>query len=84
MKITTKEDQNKEISFWTEKHVHEKISKPLETDKDHYKITKNYISKLKIRYTKLTVWIIVITLLFEKRLRQSMIDKKRWWGSTRY
>ena len=39
-------------------------------------ITNEYISKLKIRYTKLRDWIIVITLLHEKTLRESMIDKK--------
>ena len=39
-------------------------------------ITNEYISKLKIRYTKLRDWINVITLLFEKTLKESMIDKK--------
>ena len=39
-------------------------------------MTNEHISKLKIRYTKLGNWIIVITLLFEKTLKQSMIDKK--------
>ena len=39
-------------------------------------ITNEYISKLKIRYTKLGDWINVITLLYEKTLKQSMIDKK--------
>ena len=39
-------------------------------------ITNEYISKLKIRYTKLRVWINVITLLYEKTLKQSMVDKK--------
>ena len=39
-------------------------------------ITNEYISKLKIRYTKLRDWIILITLLYEKTLKQSMIDKK--------
>ena len=39
-------------------------------------ITNEYISKLKIRYTKLRNWINVITLLYEKILKQSMIDKK--------
>ena len=38
--------------------------------------TNEYISKLKIRYTKLRDWIIVITLLYEKTLKQSMVDKK--------
>ena len=37
-------------------------------------ITNENISKLKIRYTKLRDWIIVITLLYEKTLKQSMID----------
>ena len=39
-------------------------------------ITNEYISKLKIRYTKLKDWINVITLLYEKTLIQSMVDKK--------
>ena len=39
-------------------------------------ITNDYISKLKIRYTKLGDWIIVITLLYDKTLKESMIDKK--------
>ena len=39
-------------------------------------ITKEYISKLKIRYTKQRDWINVITLLYEKTLKQSMVDKK--------
>ena len=39
-------------------------------------ITNEYISKLKIRNTKLPDWIIVKTLLFEKTLKESMIDKK--------
>ena len=39
-------------------------------------ITNEYISKLKMRYTKLRDWINVITLLYEKTLKESMIDKK--------
>ena len=39
-------------------------------------ITNEYIPKLKIRYTKLRDWINVITLLYEKTLKESMIDKK--------
>ena len=39
-------------------------------------ITNELISKLKIRFTKLRDWIIVITLLCEKNLKQSLIDKK--------
>ena len=39
-------------------------------------ITNEYISKLKIRYTKLRNWINVITLLYEKNLKSSMVDKK--------
>ena len=39
-------------------------------------ITNEYISKLKIRYTKLRDWINVITLLYEKTLKQSMVNKK--------
>ena len=39
-------------------------------------ITNEYISKLKLRYTKLRDWINFITNLYEKTLNQSMIDKK--------
>ena len=39
-------------------------------------ITTEYISKLKLRYTKLRDWINFITILYEKTLNQSMIDKK--------
>ena len=39
-------------------------------------MTNEYISKLKIRYTKLRDWINVVTLLYEKTLKQSMVDKK--------
>ena len=39
-------------------------------------ITNEYISKLKLRYTKLADWINFITILYEKTLNQSMIDKK--------
>ena len=39
-------------------------------------ITNEYISKLKIRYTKLRDWINVFLLLYEKTLKESMIDKK--------
>ena len=39
-------------------------------------ITNEYVSKLKIKYTKLRDWINVITLLYEKTLKESMIDKK--------
>ena len=39
-------------------------------------ITNEYIIKLKIRYTKLGDWINVTTLLYEKTLKQSMVDKK--------
>ena len=39
-------------------------------------ITNEYISKLKIRYTKLRDWIIVSSLFYEKTLKTSMIDKK--------
>ena len=39
-------------------------------------VTNEYISKLKIRYTKLRDWINVITLLYEKTSKESMIDKK--------
>ena len=37
-------------------------------------ITNEYISKFKIRYTKLRDWINIITLLYEKTLKESMID----------
>ena len=39
-------------------------------------ITNEYISKIKIGYTKLRDWINVITLLFAKTLKTSMVDNK--------
>ena len=39
-------------------------------------ITNENIEKLKIRYNKIRDWIIVITSLYEKTLKQSMIVKK--------
>ena len=39
-------------------------------------ITNEYISKLKLRKTKLRDWINFITILYEKTLNQSIIDKK--------
>ena len=39
-------------------------------------ITNEYKSKLKIRYTKPRDWINIFTLLYEKTLKTSMVDKK--------
>ena len=39
-------------------------------------ITNEYISKLNLRFTNLGDWINAITLLYEKTLEESMIDKK--------
>ena len=39
-------------------------------------IMNEYISKLKLRYTKLRDWINFITIVYEKTLNQSMFDKK--------
>ena len=39
-------------------------------------ITNEYISKLKLPYTKLRDWINFITILYEKTLNQPLIDKK--------
>ena len=39
-------------------------------------IKKENFSRLKIRYTKLRDWINVITLLYEKTFKKSMIDEK--------
>ena len=39
-------------------------------------ISNEYISKLNFRYTKLRDWINVITLLYEKTLKQCMVDRK--------
>ena len=39
-------------------------------------ITNEYISKVKLRYTKLRDWMYFITTLYEKTLTRSMIDKK--------
>ena len=38
-------------------------------------ITNEYISKTKIRYTKLPHWISVITFPYEKTLKESMVDE---------
>ena len=50
--------------------------------------TNEYISNLKIRYTKLRDWIYVITLLYEKTLKTSMVDKKlmrkKHWNWKKY
>ena len=39
-------------------------------------ITKEYISKSKLRCTKPRDWIIVLTLLYAKTPKQSMVDEK--------
>ena len=39
-------------------------------------ITNDYISKFSLRYSKLRNWINVLTLQYEKTLKESMIDKK--------
>ena len=39
-------------------------------------ITNEYISKLILRYTKLRDWIKFLTIIYEKTLKESMIDKK--------
>ena len=39
-------------------------------------ITNEYVSKLKIRYTKLRDWINDITLMYKKTLKESIIDIK--------
>ena len=39
-------------------------------------ITNEHISKLKLRYTKLRDWINFISILYEKTLKESMVDKK--------
>ena len=39
-------------------------------------ITNEHMSKLKKRYSKLRDWINFITLLLEKTLKSSMVDKK--------
>ena len=39
-------------------------------------LTNEYISNLYTRYTKLSDWIIVINLLYEKTSKQLMVDKK--------
>ena len=38
-------------------------------------ITNEYISKLKLRYTKWRDWINFVTNLYEKTLKESMVDK---------
>ena len=39
-------------------------------------ITNEHVSEIKIRYTKLRNWKNFITILFEKTLETSMVDKK--------
>ena len=39
-------------------------------------MTIEYISKLKIRFTKLRDWIVLLSLLYEKTLKESVIDEK--------
>ena len=39
-------------------------------------ITNEYISKLKIRYTKLRDWVNFISLLYEKTLKTCMVEQK--------
>ena len=39
-------------------------------------ITNEYVSKLKLRFTKLRGWINFMTNLYEKTLNQSLVDKK--------
>ena len=39
-------------------------------------MTNECISKLKLRYTKLRGWVSFFTILYDKTLNQSMIDKK--------
>ena len=39
-------------------------------------ITIEYISNLKLRYTKLGDWVFLITVFYEKTLQQSLVDKK--------
>ena len=41
-------------------------------------IIKETVFKINIRYTKLGDWINVITLLYEKTLKSSMVDKKNY------
>ena len=133
LKITTKDDEIKELKYKTEVHDYEIILKSLKVDNEYYKkkfknlnkkkvyvavheilmgasgltigtalsvtgigatigvpiagastfitsiavlITNEYIAKLKMRYTKLRDWINMISLLYEKTLKTSMIDKK--------
>ena len=38
-------------------------------------ITNEYISELKLRYTKLRDWINFVTTLYEKTVNQSMVKK---------
>ena len=131
LKKGTRDDENSNLIYQTEKHIHENILKIVITDNEFYKkkykklnkkkifmivseiligvswltvgsgltisglarvgitcagvsflfsistlITNEYFSRLKIRYTKLSDWIIVTTLPYEKTLKDSVIDKK--------
>ena len=131
LKITTKDDQIKELQYKTEKHDFDNILKSLKNDNEPYKkkhkslnkkkillniteiligsgsviststmsiinpsigivltsstalltslailIKNENISKLKLHYTKLRDWINFITILYEKTLKESIVDKK--------
>ena len=39
--------------------------------------TNEYISKFKLRYQKLRVWVNVITMFFEKTLKTSLVVEKK-------
>ena len=68
------------MNYQTGRHNYENILKSLKGDTVLTSIAiliiNEYFSTLKIRYTKLRYWTNVITLLYEKTLKQSMIDKK--------
>ena len=56
------------------KHERSLISSFLSLTTTTNLFTNELISKLKIRYTKLTDWIFVITLLYGKILKTSMVE----------
>ena len=55
LKVTTKDDEIKELKYKTEKHDHENILKSLKIDSDYYKKKYKSLNKKKIYITILEV-----------------------------
>ena len=55
LKVTTKDDEIKELKYKTEKHGHENILKSLKIDSDYYKKKYKSLNKKKIYITILEI-----------------------------